>query len=84
MDIFDLPIEEFEKQIDDLLANISEEELLRELIENGLVVDEYKNESYYINEVYNNIWVHKNESRGIERMFNILIKKEERDVLEAA
>ena len=36
MDIFDLEIKEFEKKIDDLLESISEEQLLEQLIRNGL------------------------------------------------
>lgn len=36
MDIFDLDIKEFEKEIDKLLENMTDEELLKELQENGL------------------------------------------------
>ncbi len=36
MDIFDLEIKEFEKKIDELLESISEEQLLEQLIRNGL------------------------------------------------
>lgn len=36
MDIFDLDIKEFEKKIDELLENMTDEELLKELQENGL------------------------------------------------
>ena len=36
MDIFDLPQEQFEKQLDKLFANISKEDLLKELVECGL------------------------------------------------
>lgn len=43
MNIFDLKIKEFEKKIDKLLENISEKELLQELIKCGLVIHE-KNE----------------------------------------
>lgn len=39
--MFDLEIKEFEKKLNELLESISEEELLEELIENGLVIDEY-------------------------------------------
>lgn len=35
-DIFDLGIKEFEKEIDKLLENMTDEELLKELQENGL------------------------------------------------
>lgn len=43
MDIFDLPIEEFEKELDKIFSNITPEELLQELIECGLeVYDEKK------------------------------------------
>ena len=38
MDIFDLNVEEFENKIDELLSNISEEDLLLRLIINGLEV----------------------------------------------
>lgn len=40
MDIFDLEIKEFEKKIDKLLGSISEDELLEELINNGLIKQE--------------------------------------------
>ena len=36
MDIFDLDIKEFENKIDELLENITDKELLKELQENGL------------------------------------------------
>lgn len=36
MDIFDLDIKEFEKEIDALLGSMTDEELLEELQENGL------------------------------------------------
>ena len=36
MDIFDLYIKEFEKEIDKLLENMTDKELLKELQENGL------------------------------------------------
>lgn len=36
MDLFDLEFEEFEKRVDNILSSVSEEELLQELIENGL------------------------------------------------
>lgn len=36
MDIFDLDIKEFEREIDELLENMTDEELLKELQENGL------------------------------------------------
>lgn len=36
MDIFDLDIKEFEKEIDELLESMTDEELLQELQENGL------------------------------------------------
>lgn len=44
MEIFDLSIEKFEKKIDKLLENISENKLLDELIKNGLVIDENDDE----------------------------------------
>ena len=43
MDIFDLPIEEFEKELNKIFSNITPEKLLQELIECGLeVYDEKK------------------------------------------
>lgn len=36
MDIFDLDIKEFENKIDELLENMTDKELLKELQENGL------------------------------------------------
>lgn len=46
MDIFDLDIKEFENKIDELLENMTDEELLKELFDNGLVIKnkELKNE----------------------------------------
>lgn len=41
MNIFDLNIEDFEKEVDKFLNNIIEDELLEELIENGLLIDVY-------------------------------------------
>lgn len=38
MDIFSLPIDEFEQELDKMLKNISPEELLQELIKCGLEV----------------------------------------------
>ena len=43
MDIFDLPIEEFEKELNKIFSNITPKELLQKLIECGLeVYDEKK------------------------------------------
>ena len=43
MDIFDLPIEEFKKELNKIFSNITPKELLQELIECGLeVYDEKK------------------------------------------
>ena len=43
MDLFNLPIDEFEKEINKIFSNITPEELLQELIECGLeVYDEKK------------------------------------------
>ena len=36
MDIFDLPQEQFEKELDNLFTNISEKDLLKELVDCGL------------------------------------------------
>lgn len=46
MDIFDLNIKEFENKIDELLENMTDEELLKELVDNGLIIKnkELKNE----------------------------------------
>lgn len=84
MDIFDLSIEEFEKKISELLDNISEEELLEELIKNGLIVDEYEDEGYYIVENYNNIWVHNRKTSNKGKILNLLNKRVIKDLLEAA
>ena len=84
MDIFDLSIEEFEKKIDELLDNISEDELLEELIQNGLIIDEYEDEGYYIEKNYNNIWVHKTKTSNMEKILNLLNIIEKEDLLEAA
>ena len=39
MDIFDLSYKKFEKKVDNILNNISPEELLQELKDNGLEVN---------------------------------------------
>lgn len=39
MNIFDLPLEEFEKELDKLISSYTKEELLQELIKCGLEVD---------------------------------------------
>lgn len=38
MDLFDLDFEEFEKRVDNILNSITEEELLNELISDGLEI----------------------------------------------
>lgn len=42
MDIFDLSIEKFEKEVDKILKNIDKDNLFNELIECGLEVEEEK------------------------------------------
>ncbi len=85
MDIFDLSIEEFEKRIDELLENISEDELLDELIKNGLVIDEYDDEGYYIEEDINNVWVHKIRTGNIKEKIGLLFHNRKKvDLMEAA
>ncbi len=85
MDIFDFNIDEFEKTVDDLLKNISSEELLEELLDNGLIIDEYDSECYYIGEDFNNMWVHKIETKNFIKKVQMLFKKNnEIDLLEAA
>ena len=84
MDIFDFSKKEFEEKIDELLDSISEDELLEELTQNGLIIDEYEDEGYYIEENYNNIWVHKAKTSNIEKILNLLKMKEKENLLEAA
>lgn len=84
MDIFDLSIEEFEEKIDELLDSISEDELLKELTQSGLIIDEYEDEGYYIEENYNNIWIHKTKTSNIEKILSLFNKKEKENLLEAA
>ena len=84
MDIFDLEIEEFEKEIDKLLENISEEELFQELLQNGLIIDEYENNGYYIEEDFNNIWVHKIKTSNLKEIINQLFKRKIVNLSEAA
>lgn len=67
MDIFDLSIDELEKKIDEILEGYTEEELLKELIDNGLVINEYDSESYYIGNNYNNTWVHTTRTSNKKR-----------------
>ena len=78
MDIFDLSIEEFEKKVDEILENISEEELMEKLIENGLEVDIYNNdgEFYYIEDL-NNTWVHSDRTSRKNLITNILKRRNE-------
>lgn len=80
MDIFDLSIEEFEKKVDEILGNVSEEELMRKLTENGLEVDIYSNdgEFYYI-ENFNNIWVHNDRTSRRNLIANILIRRKNKE-----
>ena len=59
MDIFDLDINEFERKVDELLENISQNDLLENLIKNGLEIEhveydigyninlKFKNNNYY-------------------------------------
>ncbi len=84
MEIFDLSIEEFEKKIDELLDNTSEDELLEELVQSGLIIDEYEDEGYYIEENYNNIWVHKNRTSNMKKILSLLNRREIENLLEAA
>ena len=85
MDIFDLDIKDFEKKIDELLKNITVEELLEELINNGLTIDEYDSECSYIEEDLNNIWIHKIKTSNIKEKVNIFLKRNGKiNLLEAA
>ena len=81
MDIFDLEIKELEKKMDELLENISEDELLEELIDNGLMINVYDSKYHYIEDVSNNVWVHKKRTSK-KRLF--FTKKEKIDLLGAA
>lgn len=88
MDIFDLSVEEFENRIDELLKNISQEDLLEKLIINGLEVDLYENEenNYYMEKI-NNRWVHNNRTskKGLANIFSRnKNKKQNEDLMEAA
>ena len=47
MDIFDLNLKEFEEKVNELVENMTADELLEELIDNGLIIDEYEKSSYY-------------------------------------
>jgi len=71
MDIFDLSFEEFEKRIDSILETITAEELLQELIENGLETkfsaNSYIKYTSYI-ESEENVWIHKNRTSKIEKI----------------
>lgn len=86
MDIFDLNVEEFENKIDELLSNISEEDLLLRLIINGLEVNVYEDEenNYYMEKI-DNKWVHSNRTSK-KRLLNIFTrnKKQNKDLMEAA
>lgn len=86
MDIFDLSVEEFENRIDELLKNVSEEDLLEKLIKNGLEVDLYENEenNYYMEKI-DNRWVHNNRTskKSLANIFS-RNKKQNEDLMEAA
>ena len=85
MDIFDLSIDEFEKKVDELLKSISEDEMLNELIENGLIINEYEIESCYGNSICQNAWVHINRTSKLAKIVNIFAKnKNTNDLMEAA
>lgn len=86
MDIFDLDMKEFEKKIDELLENMTDEELLKELVDNGLVIDEYDNEPYYIEDELNNEWVHIDRTSNNKHKRKIFskINKRKINLVEAA
>lgn len=85
MDIFDLDVNNFEKKIDELLENITVDDLLEELIDNGLAIDEYDSECYYIEEDLNNIWIHKIRTSNIKEKVNMLLRRNGKiNLLEAA
>ena len=83
MDIFDLNLKEFEEKVNELVENMTADELLEELIDNGLIIDEYEKSSYYdINIEIENTWVHKNKKNKFEKMK--INKKMKSNLLEAA
>lgn len=80
MDIFDLNLKEFEEKVNELVENMTADELLEELIDNGLIIDEYEKSSYYdINIEIENTWVHKNKFEKMK-----INKKMKSNLLEAA
>lgn len=85
MDIFDLDINEFENKIDELLENISEEDLLNRLIKNGLEVDIYEDEEvmYYVEDV-DNVWIHNNGTSKKKTVRNIFSRNNKINLTEAA
>lgn len=86
MDIFDLSIDEFEKEVDELLKSISEDDLFNELISNGLIVDKYEIQSYYGNSLYQNTWVHTDRTSKLNKIANIFTHKKyiDSNLMEAA
>lgn len=75
MDIFDLNLKEFEEKVNELVENMTADELLEELIDNGLIIDEYEKSSYYdINIEIENTWVHKNKKNKFEKMKSNLLE----------
>lgn len=82
MDIFDLSFEEFEKKVDSILDDMSSEELLQELIKNGLTLDTYVKYISYIEEI-ENVWVHKNRTSTIEKIKSAMINNK-KDMVVAA
>lgn len=80
MDIFDLNLKEFDEKVNELVENMTADELLEELIDNGLIIDEYEKSSYYdINIEIENTWVHKNKFEKMK-----INKKMKSNLLEAA
>lgn len=85
MDIFDLNLEEFEREVDNLLNNVSEDEFLQELIDNGLIIDEYEKYSVYdTEEDLENTWIHIDCTSPLKKFVNMISKKSTSSFEEAA
>lgn len=84
MDIFDLSFDEFNKKVDSILNEFSAEDLLQELIDNGLIVEQENVYVKYTNlETSDNVWIHKNRTTGIDKIISKFSNKKE-NMMEAA
>lgn len=84
MNIFEYEGEEFDKKLDELFSEYTEEKLLKELVNSGLkvnTIDYNSNINYeYAIEIITNFSVHREHKNWLEKIFN---KKSDREDLVA-